>query len=623
MTMTESPYPPIADYAIVGDCHTSALIARDSSVDWLCPRRFDAPAVFCRLLDAHKGGYFRSAPAGHFETNRRYHGATNVLQTELSGSTGRVRLTDFLPVHQRTSHRRGYDVGSEQRFLRLVEGLGGDLELQVDFKPTFDFARGSVDLNVCDGGVVAHANADYLTLACPGVQFQIDNGRARGTLKVREGERHWLELTFCEDADRARDSLKHSDCDQQLQRTLDYWERWADQCTYHGAYRDEVVRSALVLKLLTYEPTGAIVAAPTTSLPEQLGGNRNWDYRFIWLRDASLILYALMTLGYEDEAADFVHWLEDTIGSDSTRGPQIMYGIDSRRALPEHTLDHLDGYHHSKPVRVGNAAATQEQIDVYGEVLRAAALHYRRGHASPNEAWPILRGLVDQAADHWQDSGRGIWEVRGDPQPFTYGKLMCWSALDAGIKLARDHGLSAAVDDWRRARDAVREAILKCAYSEELGAFTQAFGSQNLDASALIIPRIGFLPPTDPRVRSTVDRIYENLTRDGLVYRYRTPDGLQGGEGTFTLCTFWLADALALSGEMDRAHAVFTRASRTANDVGLLAEEIDPTSGAQLGNFPQGFSHLALIGAAVDLSKSEKHGREDSARTEVDRAHGL
>ena len=327
-----SPYRPIGDYALIGDCHSAALIARDGSVDWFCPGRFDAPAVFCRLLDANVGGYFRSAPTGRFSIERRYRGPTNVLETTFSANGGRVRATDLMPIHQRTSDRQGYDVGTSHRLIRRLECLEGEVELELEFKPTFDYARAQTELEPRSrGGAVTHGGARYLTLACAEVNLVADGrGGLAGRLRLRAGEQQWVVLTHADDPDRAEEALASIRCEEQLARTLRYWERWAEQCSYHGPYRDQVLRSALVLKLLTYEPTGAVVAAPTTSLPEQVGGERNWDYRYTWLRDSSLILYALLTIGYEDEAADFVHWLEQTVGSDSTRKPQIMYGIDGR-----------------------------------------------------------------------------------------------------------------------------------------------------------------------------------------------------------------------------------------------------------------------------------------------------
>jgi alpha,alpha-trehalase len=590
--MTRSNYPPIADYALIGDCHTAALISREGSIDWYCPERFDAPAAFCRILDSAKGGYLRVAPTQEFSSERAYRGHTNVLETTFTTSTGRVRVTDCMPEHN--------------RLMRRVEGLSGEVELAVEFKPSFNYARAKTQI---DGGI-AHAGNQYLTLAGPSGRFT-----------VRSGACHWLVLSYTESAQDAQGALHVRNCEKELENTLQYWEDWAAKCTYKGPYRDQVLRSALVLKLLTFEPTGAVVAAPTTSLPENIGGERNWDYRFTWLRDSALILYALQTIGYDDGAADFMHWLERTVGKDATSRPQIMYGIDGRRDLSEERLDDLDGYCHSRPVRIGNAAATQVQLDIYGEVLRAAGLHYHRGRrAVSGDAWRVLRGLVENAAKQWEQAGSGIWEVRGGPEHFLYGKLMCWAALDSGIRLARDHKLDAPLEKWGHTREQIRRTILQRGYNSDIGAFTQALDSSALDASALVVPRVGFLPPTDPRVRSTVQQIQQKLSKDGLVFRYRAADGLAGGEGTFTLCTFWLVDALALGGEQDRAHALFERTLRCTNDLGLLAEEIDPDSGSQLGNFPQGFSHLALIGAAVNLAKAAQHGSEHRAENEGERA---
>jgi len=629
--MTGSPYPPIGDYALVGDCHSAALIARDGSVDWFCPGRFDAPAVFCRLLDADKGGYLRTAPPGSSSIERRYRGPTNVLETIFSTRGGWVRATDLMPIHQRTANHQGYDVGASHRLLRQLECLEGEVEIEVHFKPTFDYARGQTELEPRAAvGAISHGDTGYLTLACAGVDLVADGrGGLVGRFPLRAGERRWVVLTHADDPDRAEEALVPARCDEQLARTLRYWEAWADKCTYRGPYRAQVLRSALVLKLLTYEPTGAVVAAPTTSLPENIGGERNWDYRYTWLRDSSLIMYALLTIGYEAEAADFIHWLEETVGADPTHRPQIMYGIDGRRKLPEQILDHLAGYRRSRPVRIGNAAADQRQLDIFGEVLRAAALYYRQDGGArrtgppSSEVWDVLRDLVERAAEHWDEAGSGIWEVRGGgTQPFLYGKLMCWAALDAGLGIAQEHGLKAPLDRWRDTRGQIRQAILERSYDTQLESFTQAFGSSTLDAVALVIPRVGFLPPTDPRVRSTVEQIRRHLTRDGLVYRYRTADGLAGGEGTFTLCTFWLVEALALGGQLDEAHELFERIVGHANDLGLLAEEFNPETMEQLGNFPQGFSHMALIGAAVNLAKAARHGPERQAETESERAGG-
>ena len=626
-------YPPVADYAIIGDCHTAALVSREGSIDWYCPGRFDGPAVFCRLLDANKGGHLSLAPPGRFASERRYRGATNVLETTFTADGGRARVTDFMPIFRRAGIRAGQDVGTSRQLIRLVEGLGGEMELELRFKPTFDYARARTELSPSSNGAVAHGDGQYLTLACPGLRLEPDGaGGLRGRLRISAGERRPVVLSDVDDPGQARDVFEPSRCDEQLERTLEYWEDWTTGCSLQTPYRPQVLRSALTLRLLTYQPTGAIIAAPTTSLPEQLGGVRNWDYRYTWLRDACLTLYALMTLGYRDEAADFFAWLDRVCGSEARESFQIMYTIDGKSELPERTLDELEGYACSRPVRIGNAAAKQRQLDIFGEVLTAAYLHYRRGgregrtatarpDRSPSpEMWAFLRRLVEQAAEQWREPGQGIWEVRGGPRQFLYGKLMCWAAVDRGIRLAEEHRLEAPLDRWRRACQEIHRAILEQGFDPERGAFTQAFGSTALDAGALIIPRIGFLPATDPRVQSTIDRIKVDLTHDGLVYRYRTADGLPGGEATFALCSFWLVDALALGGRLDEAHELFERVSRYANDVGLLAEEIDPARGELLGNFPQGFSHLALIGSAVNLAKAAKHGAEEDSTNEAERA---
>ena len=628
-------YPPIADYALIGNCHTAALVGRDGAVDWYCPGRFDAPAVFCRLLDRRRGGYWQVAPRGACDARREYRGASNVLRSTFSTGHGQVRLTDFMPIYRRTASRRGHDVGTSHHVVRLVEGLSGAVDVEVRFKPTFDYARAPARISVAEGGAVAEGAGAYLTLACPGVALAPDEeGGVRAVCRIAAGQRLWLALARADDAAGARRALALPDCEAALDRTLAYWDEWAAAFTYQGPYREAVLRSVLALKLLTYEPSGAIVAAPTTSLPEQLGGVRNWDYRYTWLRDASLILYALMTVGYRAEARDFFEWLERACGEAPTRLPPIMYAVDARHVPPETTLDHLAGYCGARPVRIGNAAAGQRQLDVFGEVLMAARLHYQRprgGDTAPDEdegdrpgdiaaTWSLLRGFVDLAAAHWQEPDCGIWEIRGGPRDFLYSKLMCWAAVDSGVRLAEEWGLDAPLRRWRETCDAIRQAILARGFDPYRGAFTQAFGSSALDASALIIPRIGFLPATDPRVDATINAIQTHLVRNGLVDRYHAPDGLPGDEASFGLCSFWLVDALSLSGRLDEAHELFERIVGCANDVGLLSEEIAPRQRLLLGNFPQGFTHLALVRAAVNLAKAEKHGPEEHAESEAQRA---
>jgi GH15 family glucan-1,4-alpha-glucosidase len=632
------PYQAIADYGIIGDCHTAALVSRNGSLDWYCPTRFDSPAVFCRLLDTHKGGYFSTSPAGKCSIERRYAEETNILETIFTAGESKTKVIDFMPVHQRTGGRRGYDVGTSRRILRLVVGLSGDMDIEVHFRPTFDYASGETALETSQGmAAIAHKNGRHISLACLGTKLEFEqdaSGGLRGHFTVGRGDRHWLVLTEADDPDRVLESPTPEQCEQQLLRTRSYWENWAKKCSYRGPYRDMVLRSALILKLLTYEPTGAVIAAPTTSLPEEIGGSRNWDYRYAWVRDSALIIYALMNIGYHEEAADFFEWLQETHHNDPKPDLQVLYGVDGSRELAERTLDKIEGYEHSQPVRIGNAAAGQLQLDIYGEVLTAAYLYFasrigqRRDSSefpSTRERqlehdWSLLGGLVERAAERWEEPDNGIWEVREGLKPFLYSKLMCWAALDRGIRLAKEYSMAGPLDKWMETEKAIREAILTGGFNREIGAFTQAFGSTVLDASALLMPRTGFLPATDPRVQSTIEAIRSGLTQHGIVYRYRSGDGLPGGEGVFLTCSFWLVDALALSGCLDEAHELFERVLGYANDLGLLSEESDPNSSELLGNFPQGFTHMALINAAINLAKAIKHGAEELAETEAERA---
>lgn len=635
-TQTDDPrYLPISAYGLIGDCHTCALVGTNGSIDWYCPPRFDAPAVFCRILDADRGGSFQVCPVGAYSTRRRYLEDTNVLETTFTSESSVLTLTDFMPVHQRREGHRGHDVGTSRRILRRVHADTRDTQVRVRFHPTFDYARADTRIDMLPGSIaLAHTEGQYLSLACPGHGLEFHKNTGAGLvadIDLREGQSRWLVLTDCDDPDRAVELPDSPQCDAQLARTTDYWKKWAAICTYHGPYRDLVLRSALTLKLLTYEPTGAIVAAPTTSLPEEMGGVRNWDYRYAWLRDSALILYALLTIGYEDEAADFFEWLQETHKQDPTEEPQVLYGIDGRHEIPESILDNLEGYRASSPVRIGNGAALQTQLDIYGEVLTAAYLYFKMemakkggggepGARSLTEDWPLLRGLVARAAALWQEPDNGIWETRGGRQRFLYSALMCWAALDRGIRLAGEHALQAPVDSWTVTRAAIEHAILTDGYDSHLQTFAGILAGGTLDASSLILPRVGFLPPVDPRVQSTVGHIKRQLVRGGLVLRYKSEDGLPGTEGAFLTCTFWLVDVLALSGQVDEAEELFRHAARYVNEVGLLSEEVDVSTGALLGNFPQGFSHMALINSAVNLSKAKRHGPEQYAETEVDRA---
>ncbi|MGH2519142.1 MAG: glycoside hydrolase family 15 protein, partial [Chloroflexota bacterium] len=526
-----------------------------------------------------------------------------------------------------------------------------------------------------DGAVLAQGGDTRLRLCVPGARLSAPpgGGQLDIELALRPGQPCWVVLDALEPGDQPAPPPDAERCRQQQEETRAYWQRWASVCRYEGPYRAAVLRSALTLKLLTYEPTGAMVAALTTSLPEVFGGVRNWDYRYTWLRDASLTIYALTTLGWHEEATDFVHWLRQTcrhvLGSAASPGnrptsdaarPRIMYTIDGARELPEHELRQLAGYRDSSPVRTGNAAVDQRQLDIYGDVLAAAyhayhlalpateAARHREGSASEEDApapgtapssteaaqatgsmapdestWQLLSSLVNMAARNWDKPDSGIWEHRGAPQPFTYSKLMCWVALDRGLRFAREHDLPAPVDAWVQAREQVRQAILTRGYNAELGAFTRTLNGHDLDASLLAIPRFGFLAATDQRVQSTVAAIQRGLSDRGFILRYQADDALPGSEATFTLCTLWLVDALALGGKLEEARQLFERVLGTMSDLGLLSEEYQPATGELAGNFPQGFSHMAIIGAALSLKHASELGPEHQASTEPDRARRL
>src|SRR3989440_427188 len=619
----ERGYRPIRDYALIGDAHTAALVASDGSIDWCCWPRFDSPAVFCRLLDARKGGWSQVRPAEKFDVVRSYVGETNVLRAEFETATGRARLTDFMPVERLAESHRGEDIAPSHRIVRLVEGLAGSVEMFVGFRPAFDFARAETRLEVCEGGALAIAGREAVTLTCAARLRRDDAGALVGRFTVREGERVWVSINYFPEVKGERVKPPRAEADGELEKTLSYWKEWWHACRYEGCYAEQVRRSALALKLLTYEPTGALVAAPTTSLPEQIGGVRNWDYRYTWLRDSSLILYALMLLGYHDEAADFFNWL-DGLGVPRGNRLQTMYTLDGRAFPAERRLEHLEGYRGSRPVRTGNAAHDQTQLDIYGEVLDAVHLYHERTRRDiPDAWWDDIQFMAARTVEGWREPDNGIWEVRGGQRHFLYSKLLCWVALDRAVRLAGETRAREQVAAWKRERDAIREVILRDGYSAEVGAFTQYLGGKALDASALIIPQTGFLPPTDPRVKSTVERVRERLTSHGLVYRYLNEDGLPGDEGTFALCSFWLVDNLAMQGRVDEAKELFEKVAAYASDLGLLSEEIDPVNDELLGNYPQGFSHLALVRSAMNISRAEKTGAKDRAQTSAEHAEDV
>jgi alpha,alpha-trehalase len=600
---------PIADHALVSDRHSAALITRGGSVDWLCFPRFDSPSVFARLLD-DDAGHWSIRPSIPHRVSRRYVERTMVLETTFHAETGVVVLTDALLVGPDDGgHRLG--VGVPHVLARRLSCTEGQVPMEIEYRPRPEYGLICPILSPVDGGLTSRGGAEWLVLTAP-VQIDVSDSTAQGGFRMRSGETLHFALHRSTLEELPARVWDQDELASRLETTVAAWQSWsALHQAYDGPWRELVHHSGRVLQALSFQPSGAIVAAATTSLPEGAGGERNWDYRYNWVRDASLTMEALWVAACPDEASDFFAFLTTaapSLGKD--RALQIMFGVGGEHDLSERTLPHLRGWRDSRPVRVGNGAWSQRQIDVYGELLCAA---YRLADQLGDLDDDVRRFFIacaDTAAERWPEKDQGIWEVRGEPQHFLYSKVMCWAALDRAIGLADRLGAEDRVESWRRTREEIRETVLREGWNERAGAFTQYFGSEDLDASNLMMPVVGFLPADDPRMLATIDAIEERLTDDtGLVYRYRTEGGvdkLAGEEGTFLLCTFWLAQALALSGQDGRARAVFERAAAYVNDVGLLAEEIDPASGELLGNFPQAFSHIGLINAAWAIDQAER-----------------
>jgi len=598
---------PIGDYGLMSDCRSAALVSRDGSVDWLCFPRFDAPAVFARILDPG-GGHFAIKPVGDFRASRAYVDQTMVLETTFQTPAGNAVLTDAMAVGR---NDRGHDLGagSPGVLLRRLTCTDGVLDFEVTYAPRPEYGLIHPILEPVPGGLAARGGADRLLLSAP-ADFAVQGATATARLRVSVGQTVGFALQHGRIGEAPLAAWDADKIAARLEDTLDGWRSWsAIHQTYEGPWRDLVHHCGRVLQALTFQPTGAIVAAPTTSLPETIGGERNWDYRYTWVRDSCLTMEALWVAACPDEANKFFAFLADAAASQLRRGIdlQIMFGIGGEHDLSERELPHLAGWRDSRPVRVGNGAWSQRQIDVYGELLGAAQrLVQQLGELDPVTR-QFLAAAADTAALRWRDKDQGIWEIRGEPRDFLYSKLQCWAALDRAIDLAPHLDAQDRVEGWVATRDEIRAAILEHGWSERAGAFTQAFGSEDLDASNLMLAITGFLPGDDPRMKATIDATATRLTDErGLVYRYLAHDGLVGEEGTFLLCTFWLAQAQALAGELDQATATFERAVAAINDVGLLAEEVDVPSGEMIGNFPQAFSHIGLINAAWAISKAQE-----------------
>jgi len=596
----------ISDYALLGDCHGAALVSSAGSVDWWCPPRFDAPSVFGRLLDP-AAGHWRIAPTDASTVTRRYVEGTMVVEAEMVVDGGAIRLTDALLLG---AGERGHDVGygSPQVLVRRIEGLRGevDVELELVVRPEYGLVMPSVI--AAEGRVEIAGGADRLTLTSDqSVQVQPERGAVVAAYLVAEGDTIVV-------------SLHHRRADEPVVPLLDGaaaltdtvagWRSWtAAHAGYEGPYRDQVMRSGLVLQALTYRPTGAVMAAATTSLPEVPGGQANWDYRFGWLRDGSFTLKALWVAACPDEGERFFDWMAQSCGPIDGRDAPVMLGAGGEHDLTERTLDHLAGFGDARPVRVGNDAWTQKQLDVYGEVLECAwVLRDQLELASPSTQ-RLLRALADRAAQTWQQRDAGIWEGREGDRHYVTSKVMCWAALDRALRLADRIDATDHVEGWATAREQIRQAVLRDGWDEDRAAFTGAFGSGHLDAGVLLMPLVGFLDATDPRVLSTLDAVEAELSRGGLVQRWTG----SGEEGAFVICSYWLAAARAMAGQVDRARGIFDAVTSHANDLGLLAEEIDVETGAQLGNFPQGLSHIGLINAAWEIAKAERRRSEEQS----------
>jgi GH15 family glucan-1,4-alpha-glucosidase len=594
-------YLPIEDYGIIGDLHTAALVGRNGSIDWLCFPHLDSPSVFAALLDDAKGGRFQIAPGQSGVTCKQlYFPDTNVLITRFLSSQGVGELCDFMPVAGTAEevHRH--------RLIRRVSVVRGRMEFRLSCRPAFDYARARHEVEVQPGGAVFRSSRLALGLASS-IPIRREEDGVAGIFGLAEGETASFVLQVIQPGEGCGSCLSEAELEGAFRTTVAYWRRWLAGCQYRGRWREMVSRSALVLKLLTFEPTGAIVAAATASLPGGLVAGRNWDYRYTWVRDASFTLYALLRIGFTQEARHFMDWLQARAGELEPDGSlQIMYGIDGRHRLPEEILDHLEGYRRIGPVRIGNAAHAQLQLDIYGELMDSVYLFNKYGTPISHDLWVNLRRMLNWVCDHWEEPDDGIWEVRSGRQHFVYSKLMCWVALDRGLRLADKRSFPAEREHWQRTRDAIYEEIMAKGWNPARRAFVQAYGSQALDASVLLMPLVFFLSPTDPRMLSTLEAIQRELVSDSLVHRYDqrlVPDGLQGEEGTFSICTFWLVEALTRAGRLEEARLMFDKMLGYANHLGLYAEQIGP-HGEALGNFPQAFTHLSLISAAYNLDRA-------------------
>jgi GH15 family glucan-1,4-alpha-glucosidase len=598
--MARSGYLHIADHGLIGDLHSVALVGTNGTIDWYCCPAFDSPSVFASILDAERGGSFELTAAIPARTRQFYLPDTNVLITRFFTEDGVGEVEDVMPVRSGTA-------GERQRLIRRVMCARGSMPFRLRAAPRFGYGLVPHTAAAVEGGVL-FASSELSLFLGGTVPLELDGQDATAEFVLTEGESAAFSLQET-DGNTVPPPCTNPGIARELMTTVHFWRKWLSASKYRGRWRETVHRSALTLKLLTYAPTGAIVAAPTTSLPEQMGGERNWDYRYVWIRDAAFCTYALMRLGFTHEAAAFMDFLTKYAArrkTDDEDPLQVMYGIDGRTDLPEMELRHLEGFRGSAPVRVGNAAARQRQLDIYGELMDSAYLYDKWGQPLSSEQWDTLSTITDWVCEHWNQPDEGIWETRKGSEKYLYSRLMCWVAVERAIRVASHRGLPGSNGRWSQARDEIYQWIMQNGWSPKLGAFVQHEGSDVLDASALMMPLAKFISPTDPKWLSTLDQLSGTLVSDSLIYRYDpevSPDGLRGHEGTFSACSFWRVEALARAGKLDEAQLAFERMLTYANHLGLYAEQISKT-GEQLGNFPQALTHLALISAAFNLDRA-------------------
>ena len=602
-TRDDSPssFLPISDYGLIGNCHTAALVSSGGSIDWLCLPRFDSPSLFGRILDSEKGGYWKIAPATASTSTHRYIPETNILETTFDCATGRAVLIDFMDVTHRSKHK-----AAPGRLIRIIRVLHGTVDLVSCCQPRPDYAR-ELPQFVQRKGAIAFGQFQLVIPAKQKHQCTVESSFVRCNFSLAKGEQTAFALSTTVDGEQPA-----LEPEQALPNTTHFWHEWAQQCTYKGPYRDAVVRSALALKLMIYEPTGAIIAAPTTSLPEKIGGSLNWDYRFTWIRDSSFTLYSLLLAGYLDTGKPYIDWLSKTLDAEG-RNIKILYPISSEGRTEEQTLDHLSGYRQSSPVRIGNQAAGQTQLDVYGEVISAIYFAWKTSDFDPTGLWNPIQQILSWVSRHWRDPDSGIWEIRGEQKHYVYSKVMMCMALERGIEMALELNLEGDIDRWQNSAKQLREEILKKGWSEKLGAFKQAYENEVLDASNLLLPIVGFIEGDDCKMVSTIEATIKGLVSNGLCYRYKQQNNQQSSEdetseGTFVLCTFWLINALVRAGRTKEAEERLEQMLSKSSSLGLFAEEIMPDSGQHVGNFPQAFSHIGVINAAVALAHAGCQG---------------